>query len=248
MKASTRSRIRWGIFSASCCVFLLILTFIYFQMTGNFQPERDRVSAARASVSAELGPHFGKPVFIRIIKEDRQLELWLQEPDSGWHILKVYTIAGMSGKLGPKKAEGDKQAPEGFYRVYPRSMNPRSKFHLSFNIGYPNAYDRHLGRTGSAIMVHGGWLSVGCFAMTDARINEIYTLVNESFKAGIKYVPVQIYPFRMTAARMQEEAESPHAEFWQHLLPGWQHTEDSHSPYPDTDCHQPDTAHCGYKS
>ena len=199
------------------------------------QTTGDRVLDARNNVQSEFAEHFGKPVFIRIIKEDRDLELWVQESDKSWQILKSYHIFGMSGELGPKTAEGDEQAPEGFYRVYPRSMNPRSKFHLSFNIGYPNAYDRKLGRTGSFIMVHGDILSIGCFAMTDARIEEIYTMVNEAFKTGTQYVPVQVYPFRMTDERMLKEQESEHFEFWQHLLPGWQHTETSCSPYPDSD-------------
>ena len=194
-----------------------------------------RVLDARNNVQSEFAEHFGKPVFIRIIKEDRDLELWVQESDKSWQILKSYHIFGMSGELGPKTAEGDEQAPEGFYRVYPHSMNPRSKFHLSFNIGYPNAYDRKLGRTGSFIMVHGDILSIGCFAMTDARIEEIYTMVNEAFKAGTVHVPVQVYPFRMTDERMLKERDSEHFEFWQHLLPGWQHTETSCSPYPDSD-------------
>lgn len=213
---------------------LIILSVIVMEMAPA-QTTGDRVLDARNNVQSEFAEHFGKPVFIRIVKEDRDLELWVQEADKSWHILKSYHIFGMSGELGPKTAEGDEQAPEGFYRVYPHSMNPRSKFHLSFNIGYPNAYDRKLGRTGSFIMVHGDILSIGCFAMTDARIEEIYTMVNEAFKAGTVHVPVQVYPFRMTAERMLKERESEHFEFWQHLLPGWQHTETSCSPYPDSD-------------
>lgn len=196
----------------------------------------ERVAAALNRTENEWREHIGKPVFIRIIKEEHLLELWLQEPATGsWNCRKTYTIAGMSGTLGPKTAEGDRQAPEGFYRVYPHCMNPQSKFHLAFNIGYPNRYDRNMGRTGSFIMVHGGWRSVGCFAMTDAGIEEIYTLVNEAFKAGAKYASVQIYPFRMSTGRMQQEKENKHYTFWQHLLPGWQHTESRQEPYPDTD-------------
>ena len=195
----------------------------------------DRVTTARQNVQSTWGKHFGKPVFIRIIKEDYAFELWVQEQDGNWNMLKTYEIAAMSGETGPKTAEGDEQAPEGFYRVYPRSMNPHSRYHLSFNVGYPNAYDRSLGRTGSYIMVHGGDESVGCFAMTDPCIEEIYTLVNEAFKAGVPGVPVQVYPFRMEADRMVEERENEHYDFWQHLLPGWLHTETRQEPYPDTD-------------
>lgn len=198
-------------------------------------PPEQRVKTARQNSTPTLGRHFGKPVFIRIIKEDYEFELYVQEPDHSWQLVKTYEIAGMSGDIGPKTREGDEQAPEGFYRVLPGAMNPRSNYHLSFNIGYPNAYDRALGRTGSYIMVHGSDVSIGCFAMTDPGIEEIYTLVNEAFKAGVKSVPVQIYPFRMTKERMAEEAFSEHHEFWRHLQPGWEYTEQHGAPYDDSD-------------
>lgn len=218
---------------------LPLLLLMALPLTGTPCHGNDRVAEARQHVEAELKEHFGKPVFLRIIKEDYELELWLQEPDGKWLLFDTYEIAAMSGELGPKTKEGDEQAPEGFYRVLPRAMNPRSMYHLSFNIGYPNAYDRSLGRTGSYIMVHGSDVSIGCFAMTDPIIEEIYTLVNEAFRAGVKSVPVQVYPFRMTEERMREEASHQHFEFWQHLLPGWQYTEQHKAPYEDSDSDRP---------
>ena len=194
--------------------------------------EPDRVAIAYRHVKPAWGAHFGKPVFIRIIKEKRELELHVREEEENfWHLLKTYPIAAMSGTLGPKQAEGDLQAPEGFYEVYPSSLNPRSNHWLAFNVGYPNAYDRSLGRTGSYIMVHGGASSVGCFAITDPAIEEVYTMVHQALEAGQKYVPVQIYPFEMTPQRMQREQDSPHIEFWRHLQPGWQFTHDHAAPY-----------------
>lgn len=194
--------------------------------------EPDRVAIAYRHVKPAWGAHFGKPVFIRIIKEKRELELHVrEEEENSWHLLKTYPIAAMSGTLGPKQAEGDLQAPEGFYEVYPSSLNPRSNHWLAFNVGYPNAYDRSLGRTGSYIMVHGGASSVGCFAITDPAIEEVYTMVHQALEAGQKYVPVQIYPFEMTPQRMQREQDSPHIEFWRHLQPGWQFTHDHAAPY-----------------
>ena len=192
--------------------------------------ETDRVAVSYRHVKPMLGEHFGKPVFIRIVKEKRELELWVRE-ESGWRILKTYPIAGMSGTLGPKQAEGDFQAPEGFYNVRPNALNPRSNHWLAFNVGYPNAYDRSLGRTGSYIMVHGGDSSVGCFAITDPAIEEVYTMVDQALKAGQDCVPVQIYPFEMTPQRMQREQDSPHLEFWQYLQPGWQFTHTRRAPY-----------------
>lgn len=194
----------------------------------------NREEQARRNVAAKLMHLFGHPVFIRIIKETLELELWLLH-EEGWQKFKTYSIAAMSGELGPKEAEGDCQAPEGFYWVLPSALNPHSNYYLSFNIGYPNIYDRRLGRTGSYIMVHGSDVSIGCFAMTDSGIEEIYTLVAEAFRAGQEYVPVQIYPFRMTPERMQQEREHPHYAFWQHLYPGWLHTEEHHEPWADAD-------------
>lgn len=217
---------------------LLIILTVLPMITASCDASADRVITARKNVAPALENHFGKPVFIRIIKEDWELELWVQEPDASWQRLKVYEIAAMSGELGPKTREGDEQAPEGFYRVLPSAMNPRSSYHLSFNIGYPNNYDKSLGRTGSYIMVHGSDVSIGCFAMTDPVIEEIYTLVNEAFLAGTKSVPVQVYPFRMTPERMQQEAQNKHYSFWLHLLPGWQFTEKNNAPYVDSDTGQ----------
>ena len=199
--------------------------------------ESDKAAQARTRVLQRLGVHLGRPVFIRIFKEERLLELWLQAATGEWSCFSTYAIAGMSGELGPKTREGDKQAPEGFYRVTPKGLNPHSKYHLSFNIGYPNLYDIAQGRTGSYIMIHGGTASQGCFAMTDEIIEEIYTLVNEAFACGSESVPVQIYPFRMTEQRLQAERNSPHCEFWQHLMPGYIYTETHKAPFPYTDSH-----------
>jgi murein L,D-transpeptidase YafK len=107
----------------------------------------------------------GAPVLIRIYKEERTLEVWKQDRTGKFAPLQSYPICKFSGKLGPKIAQGDYQAPEGFYDITPAQMNPQSSEYLSFNIGFPNAFDRSLGRTGSFLMVHGGCRSVGCYAM-----------------------------------------------------------------------------------
>lgn len=157
----------------------------------------------------------GQPAFIRIFKESRELELWLQN-NEGWQIFRTYPIATFSGSLGPKTREGDMQAPEGFYSVTKQQLNPASSYHLSFNIGYPNAYDLHHQRTGSFIMVHGNVVSIGCFAMTDPLIEEIYLIVEAALK-NTSTVPVHVFPFRITDERLQKEYTSPHLDFWQNL-------------------------------
>lgn len=179
--------------------------------------ENARSEAAKKRVAPRLGKLFGCPVYLRAFKEEEELELWVQQ-GGAWHLHHTYPILGQSGDLGPKTAEGDEQVPEGFYAVTPRSMNPCSSYHLSFNIGYPNAYDTAHGRTGSLIMIHGKDCSIGCLAMGDPAMEEIYTLVAEALRAAPDHpVPVHIFPFRMTEERLREEADSPHFEFWRYL-------------------------------
>lgn len=123
--------------------------------------------------------------------------------------------------MGPKFQQGDGQAPEGFYGIGPESMNPLSSFHLSINIGYPNAFDRALGRTGDFIMIHGSSVSIGCLAMTDDKIEEIYYLCDAALAAGQGEIPVHVFPFRMTEARMKEAANDPNFAFWKNLQLGY---------------------------
>lgn len=200
----------------------------------------DRAQAAARRVTPTLtkalkphGAAIGDPVFIRIVKEPRLCELWIKTQENDRYTLfKTYDIAGMSGSLGPKKKEGDMQAPEGFYATASGLLNPRSNYHLSFNIGYPNAYDTAQGYTGSFIMLHGKDVSIGCFAMTDPGIEEIYTLVSAALQQGQTRVPIQIYPFPITEENLQRHRESPHIGFWKQLAPAWQYTERHHAPAP----------------
>ena len=175
--------------------------------------------------------HFGDPVFLRAFKEERQLELWVRQRASGkYELFRTWEIAATSGTLGPKLAEGDGQVPEGFYSVVPALMKPDSAFHLAFNIGYPNAYDRAHGRSGSFIMIHGNCVSIGCLAMTDEKIEEIYTLCDAALTRGQKRFRVHVFPFRMSAERMAKEAEHPWIGFWKELKTGYDWFETHRSP------------------
>jgi murein L,D-transpeptidase YafK len=173
----------------------------------------------------ESGLRLGKPVFIRLFKETRELEVWFQDASKAWKTFRTYPIACFSGELGPKQREGDRQAPEGFYSVTSKQLNPASSYHLAFNIGYPNAFDLHHQRTGSLIMVHGDEVSVGCYAMTDAVIEEIYLLVSAALENGQSQVPVHCFPFRFTDERMQKAKGEPWFSFWENLRKGYQHFE-----------------------
>ncbi|MFK7851772.1 MAG: L,D-transpeptidase family protein [Akkermansiaceae bacterium] len=185
------------------------------------------LSAALAEKKLELG----SPIFIRAFKEEDVLELFIESKKTGkFELFRTYPIAAASGKLGPKLAEGDRQVPEGFYFVGPKAMNPNSSYHLSFNIGFPNTYDRAHGRTGSFIMIHGSNISIGCLAMTDEKIEEIYTLADAAHDGGEAFFRVHIFPFRMTDARMVKAADHQWIAFWKNLKTGYDFFEKSKIP------------------
>jgi murein L,D-transpeptidase YafK len=165
------------------------------------------------------------PILARIFKEESELEIWKQDNAGQFALLKTYPICRWSGELGPKIKQGDRQAPEGFYTITPGQMNPNSSYYLSFNIGYPNTFDRAHGRTGSHLMVHGDCSSAGCYAMTDEQIGEIYSLARESFFGGQHSFQIQAYPFRMTPLNMAKHRNSPHLAFWKNLKQGYDHFE-----------------------
>ncbi|MBB2972500.1 murein L,D-transpeptidase family protein [Mesorhizobium sp. RMAD-H1] len=161
------------------------------------------------------------PIMIRIFKEEGQLEVWKRKDNGRYDVIATYDICKWSGKLGPKYIEGDRQAPEGFYTVRPAQMNPRSSYYLSFNIGFPNAYDRVNGRTGQHLMVHGACSSSGCYSMTDEQVAEIYAFARDAFRGGQTAFQIQAFPFRMTAANMARYRNDPNYPFWKMLKEGY---------------------------
>jgi murein L,D-transpeptidase YafK len=168
------------------------------------------------------------PILIRTFKEESELEVWKQDRTGRYALLKSYPICRWSGELGPKFREGDRQAPEGFYTITPAQMNPNSQYYLSFDLGYPNAFDRAHGRTGANLMVHGDCSSRGCYSMTDEQIAEIYALGREAFFGGQRAFQVQAYPFRMTAKNLAKHRSNPHMAFWKMLKRGSDHFEVTH--------------------
>lgn len=162
----------------------------------------------------------GAPIYIRIFKLERELELWV---DNGrrYVLFRTYPICNFSGNLGPKLLEGDRQSPEGFYDVGPAQLNPASRFHLSFNLGFPNTYDRAHGRTGSALMVHGNCVSIGCYAMTDRYIEEIYVMADAALRNGQGQFKVHVFPFRMVPEKLAMHRTSTWYPFWLELKAGY---------------------------
>ncbi|MCX5477384.1 murein L,D-transpeptidase [Kaistia geumhonensis] len=168
----------------------------------------------------ELDMPIDSAVYVRGYKESSELEVWKKTRSGSYKLLTTYSICKWSGKLGPKLKEGDRQAPEGFYTITPGQMNPKSAYYLSFNIGFPNAYDRALGRTGTNIMVHGACSSAGCYSMTDEAAGEIYALARDSFRGGQRSFEVHLFPFRMTPENMARHRYDPNYAFWVMLKEG----------------------------
>lgn len=192
-------------------------------------PTTKRSKNAIASVEGDLvialagkGLEYGAPMFIRIFKDPGVLEVWLESSNGDFVRFKNYDICTFSGNLGPKLKEGDKQSPEGFYFVRADNLNPASRFHLSFNLGFPNAYDRHHGRTGSALMVHGNCVSIGCYAMTDPLIEEIYALMQKALEMGQPFIRVHAFPFRLTEQALAKHSSNQWHSFWNNLKTGYE--------------------------
>ena len=163
------------------------------------------------------------PMLIRTYKKEAVFEVWKEKTDGHYALLKSFPMCRWSGQLGPKKVQGDRQVPEGFYTITQGQMNPHSHYYLSFNVGYPNAYDRAWGRTGNSIMVHGICSSAGCFSMTNKQIGEIYALAREAFAGGQKAIQMESFPFRMTAKNLAKYRLDPNMPFWKELKSGDEH-------------------------
>lgn len=199
-------------------------------------PQRAAAAKARVQESltrdlTEKNLHWGDPVFLRALKEEGELEVYiLSRTTKRYEHFRSYPIAKQSGTSGPKLAEGDGQVPEGFYYADRSALKSDSAFHLAINCGYPNTYDRANGRTGSFIMIHGNCVSVGCLAMTDAKIEEIYSLCDAALQQGQPFIRIHFFPFRMTAEQMEKHQNEPWHSFWLNLQEGYEFFEKNGVP------------------
>lgn len=209
--------------SAAKLAFALALLGVIVGCTGGIEGDRGAVplnSAAEAKLT-RMGSNPGAPMMIRVYKQESELEVWKQTAGGAYELFNTYGICAWAGELGPKIREGDRQVPEGFYTVNAGLLNPRSQYHLAINLGFPNAYDRSFGRTGSNIMIHGECSSRGCLAMTNEQIEEIYALARETLAAGNRSFQVQVYPFRWTAENFAAHRDSRNLDFWNNLKLGY---------------------------
>lgn len=192
-----------------------------------------RLRAALANTQGALERHFTelglafppREVFLRAFKHERELELWAKSARGEWILAKTFPVCMASGEPGPKREFGDLQVPEGFYHI--DRFNPWSDFHLSLGINYPNESDRILGvrgRLGGNIFIHGSCVSVGCLAITDPMIEELFTAAWLARGRGQRNIPVHIFPARMDGAAMtalRAEADEGLVRFWEDLEVGY---------------------------
>jgi murein L,D-transpeptidase YafK len=149
-------------------------------------------------------------MYLRSFKYERELEVWVQtNAKDGYKLFKTYKVCQQSGTMGPKRAEGDYQVPEGFY--YINEFNPNSHFHLALGLNYPNASDKILAdqaKPGSLIYIHGSCVSTGCIPITDAPIEELYQLATVVNSAGQEFIPVHVFPIKYNVKKSAEFLET----------------------------------------
>lgn len=153
----------------------------------------------------ELGIQFPiANLYIRIFKQEKQLEIWASNKEE-FQLIATYPFTNFSGTVGPKNREGDLQIPEGFYQI--THFNPKSKFHLSLKISYPNDVDvlrnKSIQQLGGDIYIHGGDYTVGCIPIGDENISVLYWLCVNSF-AIHPTIPVHIFPAKMEGKQLVE--------------------------------------------
>lgn len=202
-------------------------------------PSEQPLSQQSQMLLGKKGMEANTPIYIRIFKEESELEIWKARADGRFYHFKTYPICNWSGELGPKYAQGDRQAPEGFYSISMSQLKPDSNYYLAFNIGFPNAFDRANGRDGQFLMIHGKCKSAGCYAMTDALVEEIYALGRDALRGGQQSIPLHAFPFRMTDEKLARYKTSKNYAFWKTLKEGYDSFELTRMP--------PTVAVCGRK-
>jgi len=194
---------------------------------------RDKTWPLLKKELGDKGLKLSSPIYIRIFKDESTLEVWVKSGPR-YQLFKTYQVCYFSGGLGTKTRSGDNKSPEGFYAIKPKQLNPVSTYYLAINIGYPNKLEVRKGYTGDAIMIHGHCASIGCYAMTNPFIEEIYTLIYKAFESGQQKINLAIFPFRMDQQHMSAYAACPFISFWRTMKPGFDLFEKNHIP-PDVD-------------
>ena len=223
------------LFRIAILLLILLNVPVHAQSFKSTQQKAARVKSAYAekweTLKAELLKENFDPasfdLFIRIMKKEKLVEVWLKEKkEHKYRLFKTYEICYYSGELGPKRQQGDGQVPEGFYSV--EAFNPYSSYHLSLRVSYPNQSDRIIGKSnlGGDIMIHGNCVSIGCVPITDTYIKELYVLAVEARNSGQGIIPIHIFPGRMdekgmASLKKEYSADTKLISFWTNLKPGF---------------------------
>ena len=180
---------------------------------------------------AAIGARLGAPMLLRVFKQEREVEVWVQPEDQQTFVLfRIFPICFYSGKLGPKVKEGDMQSPEGFYFVGPAQMRAKSQYHRAIDFAFPNDYDAAQGYTGTELLIHGNCVSSGCYAMTDPFVEQLYELGSATAATAAQGFWIHAFPFHMTAEALAGQQDSPWLGFWQQLKAGYDAFETSRIP------------------
>lgn len=209
---------------ADCFRYLILTALTAWILPAAIAQARSNAEAGNAAPEPDLqrveqGFSPGAPVFVRIFKQASRLEVWLWR-NGRFHKYRSYEICKWSGELGPKLAEGDRQSPEGVYFISGRDLIVNTRWHRAMNLGFPNSRDRALGLTGSGILIHGKCSSIGCYALRDPDVEEVYELVAAALDAGQPRITVHVYPFEMTRANLDRHGDHEWADFWERLKRG----------------------------
>lgn len=186
---------------------------------------------------SRLSLALGDPLYVRIFKEESELEIWMKAKGKPhYSLFKIMRLTDYAGKPGPKLREGDGQAPEGFYYVTASQLRPDTRNYLGIDLGFPNAFDSSLGRSGSDLLIHGGDNAAGSFALSHSDIGTLYTIAHAALANGQDFFRVNIFPFRMTDRRMDSEWQKKPKwlNFWVNLKEGYDFFENANFP-PDAE-------------
>ncbi len=215
-----------------CIILFLFIACNKNKTNSNFKGTKEEIAYQKTFplIQKTLAKHqINKDQFdilIQAFKDEEILELYAKNKTSKkYTLIREYSFCKPSGTLGPKRKEGDLQTPEGLYHI--NVINPRSTYHLSLGINYPNESDKILGdakQPGSDIYIHGKCVTVGCIPLTDEKIEEVFTIARIASQQGQKNIPVYIFPFKMEKNLLELKAiEFPQFKiFWQQLSPFYQ--------------------------
>jgi murein L,D-transpeptidase YafK len=178
----------------------------------------------------DLGLRFGSPIYLRLIKDQKRLEVWVQRRGRDYVRLRGYRICGTSAAIGPRQAGATSWQPEGFYALGPGSLRPAGVAYLGLNTGWPNAFDQAQGWRTGASLLQAGCVAQPHFGLTDQDLEEVYTLVHGALSGGQTSVPLHIFPFAMGPLAMLTHRRGPNAAFWTSLEPAWSAFERTKTP------------------